>query len=70
MAVAMLDGLKVVVVVFGNPSTPAIEDVDGAGVTVVFENRGAPVLEGLIEVVVLLGDPTSPPVDAMEGAVG
>lgn len=58
------------VVVFGNPSVPATEDVDGAVVTVVFEKRGPPVLEELKEVVVLLGDPTGPPVDAMEGAVG
>lgn len=58
------------VAVLGNPSAPAIEDADGAGVNVVFENRGAPVLEELKIMVVLLGNPTGPPVEAMDGAVG
>lgn len=66
----MLEELRVVVVVFGNPSAPATEEADGAGVAVVFENKGPPVLEEPKEVVVLLGDPTGPPVEAMEGAVG
>lgn len=66
----MLEELRVVVVVFESPSAPATDEVDGAGVTVVFENKGPPVLEEPKEVVVLLGDPTGPPVEAMEGAVG
>ena len=57
-------------VVLGNPRAPPTEDIDGAGLDVVFKNRGPPVLEELKEVVVLLRDSIGPPPEAVDGAVG
>ena len=55
IAPALLEGLKVLVVVLGNPSAPPTDDIVGAGVDVLFVNRGLSLLEELKEVVVLLG---------------
>lgn len=66
----MPEELEVLVVVLLNPRAPPTEDIDGAGVDVVFKNRGLPVLEGLKEVIVPLEDSIGPPPEAVDAAVG